>query len=175
MNNRAPESEGLLSGIEDTSGMTEQKSYMTKLIGGRNGNEIVEEEPGYNRQNTFAADGRKNTFSRAFTFDGDAIRSQISQPFSGLARTLTEVGNRFDPDAQFTKAVISEYRVHAQTGNEGDMPLPPGFANKADFWRLLFLVAIVSCFMGLVSAAFMNFGDEVRKLFVLVFRFLILF
>lgn len=156
-----PESESLLSGPEDIATTMSEKSYMTKLLGGRNGNELKEEDPTYARQNTFAAEGRKNTFSRAFTFDGEAIRNQISQPFSGLTRTLTEVGQRFDPDAQFTKAVIAEYTVHAASGNDGDMPLPPGFANKGDFWRMIFLVSIVACLMGLISAAFMNFGDEV--------------
>jgi hypothetical protein len=134
-----------------------EKSYNTKLL---EKNES-DETNGYDRQNTFAADGRKTTFSRAFTFDGEAIRNQITQPFSGLTRTLTEVGLKFDPDAQFTKSVIQEYVKHSESGSEGDLPLPPGFARKADFWRLLLLVAIVACIMGVLSAAFMNFGDEV--------------
>ncbi len=138
-----------------------EKTYMTKLLGNSKP-EVVEEDNGYDRKNTFAAEGRKTTFSRAFTFDGEALRSQISQPFSGLTRTLTEVGLKFDPDAQFTKAVINEYIKNSETGHEGDIPLPPGFARKTDFWRLLLLVAIVASIMGIVSAAFMNFGDEVK-------------
>ncbi len=142
--------------------MAQEKPYMTKLLGK---NEVVEDDSNdYNRKNTFAADGRKTTFSRAFTFDGEALRT-ISQPFSGLTRTLTEVGLKFDPDAQFTKSVIQEYVKHSEAGgHEGDIPLPPGFARKADFWRLLLLVAIVASIMGIVSAAFMNFGDEVSPL-----------
>ena len=138
--------------------MAAEKTYMTKLLGKA---EVPEEDLGYDRKNTFAAEGRKTTFSRAFTFDGEALRNQIAQPFSGLTRTLTEVGLKFDPDAQFTKSVIKEYVKYSETGHEGDIPLPPGFARKADFWRLLVLVAIVACIMGVVSAAFMNFGDEV--------------
>ncbi len=115
------------------------------------------------RKTTFAGDARRSSLSRAFTFDGAAIRQTVSQPFEGLTRTLTEVGNRFDPDAKFTKAVISDYKRVAEEGNEGDIPLPPGFARKYKFWKLIFFGALVATFMGVASAAFLNFGDEVPK------------
>jgi hypothetical protein len=118
---------------------------------------------GYETRTTFAEGyGRKSTFSRAFTFDGDAIRQSMAQPFTGLTRTLTEVGQRFDPDAQFTKAVIKEYVKHAESGIQGDVPLPPGFARKSEFWKILLLSGTVACFMGVAAAGFMNFVDEVN-------------
>lgn len=136
---------------------TSKSSLKTKLI-----SKTDEENGGLDRKTTFADQpGRKNTFSRAFTFDGEALRAAVQQPFSGLTRTLTEVGNRFDPDAQFTKAVIKEYVKHAESGNDGDLPLPPGFARKPAFWKMIFLSGLVAAFMGVASAAFMNFGDEV--------------
>ncbi len=116
----------------------------------------------YETRTTFAEGyGRKSTFTRAFTFDGDAIRQSMAQPFSGLTRTLTEVGQRFDPDAQFTKAVIKEFVKHRESGIQGDVPLPPGFARKSQFWKIVFLAGSVACFMGLAAAGFMNFVDKV--------------
>ncbi len=85
----------------------------------------------------------------------------MAQPFSGITRTLTQVGERFDPDAQFTKAVIQEYVKHAESGNLGDVPLPPGFARKTEFWKVIMLSGAMACFMGLAGAGFMNLIDKV--------------
>ncbi len=117
----------------------------------------------YETRTTFAEGyARKSTFSRAFTFDAEAVQKSLAQPFTGLTRTLTEVGNRFDPDAQFTKAVIKEYVKHRESGFQGDVPLPPGFARKSEFWKVIFLSGCVACFMGLAAAGFMNLVDKVR-------------
>ncbi len=118
---------------------------------------------GYDTRTTFAVGySRKSTFSHAFTFDGDAIRQSMAQPIAGLSRTLTEVGQRFDPDAQFTKAVIKEYVKHSESGIQGDVPLPPGFARKSEFWKVLLLSGAVASFMGVAAAGFMNFVDMVH-------------
>lgn len=133
--------------------------------------ETVNYNMDYDRKTTFAGGdrdttySRRNTFSRAFTFDGNAIRQSVAQPFEGLARTLTEVGNRIDPDAKFTKAVIAEYSRVDKEGNEGDVPLPSGFARKFKFWKLMFFAGLVACVMGVICAIFMNIGDEVNLLY----------
>lgn len=115
------------------------------------------------RVNTFADEGinRQYTFSRAFTFDGAALQRHISQPFDGLARTLTTVGNHFDPDAKFTNQIVQEITAVQSQGNEGDIPVSPGFARTKKFWRLIFYTVLVSAFMGVATAAFMNFSDQV--------------
>ena len=117
------------------------------------------------RKTTFATDNpRRTSLARAFTFDGAALQQTVAQPFVGLQRTLTEVGNRIDPDAKFTKAVISDYRRVDEEGNDGDVPLPSGFARKWKFWKSIFWGGLVATFMGVASAAFMNFTDEVSIL-----------
>jgi hypothetical protein len=119
------------------------------------------------RKTTFANDNpRRNTFSRAFTFDGAALAQTVAKPLEGLQRTLTEVGNRLDPDAKFTKSVLNDYRRVENEGNDGDVPLPKGFARQYKFWKLIFWGGIVACFMGVASAAFMNFADEVKMNFL---------
>jgi hypothetical protein len=116
----------------------------------------------YDRKTTFAEGiARKQTFSRAFTFDGAHIRDGIAQPIAGLTRTLTEVGNRFDPDAKFTRALIADYAHVAKEGNEGDIPFPDGFANTLIFWKVIFYTVCVAILMAVVAAGFMNFVDEV--------------
>lgn len=118
----------------------------------------------YNRQTTFA-DGmaRKSTFSRAFTFDGAYIREGLAQPLAGITRTLTEVGNRFDPDAKFTKEVVKQYNIVSEEGNSGDIPFPDGFLGTSGFLKVMFFVCLVSCIMGVVAAGFMNFVDQIPK------------
>lgn len=132
---------------------------------GRNGQNVD-----LNRVNTFADDGgmggRTYTFSRAFTFDGAALQRHVSQPFEGLARTITTVGQRFDPDAQFTNAVIADLKTINAKGNEGDVPVSPGFARTWVFWKVIVFTAALSAFMGVATAAFMNFADQVRILSV---------
>eukprot|EP00981_Chlorochromonas_danica_P009936 scaffold2913_cov181-Ochromonas_danica.AAC.30 len=118
----------------------------------------------YDRRTTFAERvARKSTFSREFTFDGAYVRDTITQPIAGLARTLTEVGNRFDPDAKFTKSVIAEYNVVSAKGNEGDIPFPDGFLNTFAFWKVMFFVMLVASIMGVIASGFMNFTDQVPR------------
>lgn len=134
-------------------------------------NLIDDPEDPYARTNTFSKKStgtngdfsRKSTFSRAFTFDTDAFAKTVSTPFEGLQRTLTEVGNRIDPDAQFTKAALNKYIEVAEQGPEGDIPLPPGFARKPPFWKLMFLNGVGAVIMGVLGAAFMNMAEEVPK------------
>eukprot|EP01033_Poteriospumella_lacustris_P006619 gene6619-4769_t len=120
------------------------------------------------RVNTFADEGinRQYTFSRAFTFDGAAIQRHVSQPFEGLARTLTSVGNRFDPDAKFTNNLLEEINTVSHRGNEGDLPISPGFARTKKFWRLIFYTVLVASFMAVAASLFMNVGDQVPKQWV---------
>jgi hypothetical protein len=128
------------------------------------------------RKTTFA-DGnpRRTSLARAFTFDGAALQQTVAKPFEGLKRTITEVGNRFDPDAKFTKAVIGDYTRIAEEGNEGDIPLPSGFARKYKFWKIVFWGAAVSCLIGVAAAAFLNFADEVSYLPAVLFFFMVSF
>jgi hypothetical protein len=106
---------------------------------------------------------RRSTFSRTLTFSPEAYHRNIVQPLEGLQRTFTEIGNRIDPDAQYTNALIDQFEANAK-GNEGDLPLQTGFARKKKFWKVIFLLTLVSGFMGLVAAGFMNATEEVRVL-----------
>lgn len=123
-------------------------------------------QPDLARVNTFADEGmnRQYTFSRAFTFDGAAIQRHVSQPFEGLARTLTSVGNHIDPDAKFTNHVLEEINSVNNRGNEGDLPVSPGFGRKRKFWRLIFYTVLVASFMGVAACLFMNVADHVRDM-----------
>ncbi|KAJ1419428.1 chloride channel, partial [Ochromonadaceae sp. CCMP2298] len=102
---------------------------------------------------------RRSTFARTLTFSPAKFA-----PLGGLQRTLTEIGNKIDPDAQYTNALIDQYQRHNE--DNGDLPLQTGFARKAKFWKLALLVTMVSSVMGLVAAAFMNVTDEIPKLWV---------
>lgn len=116
------------------------------------------------RQNTFA--DRKNTFSRTFTFDGAYIMEGLQAPIAGITRTLTDIGNAIDPDAKFTKAAIEDYSKVAVEGNEGDIPFPEGFCNTYPFLQVAFWTLLVAGVMGVATAGFMNFVDEVSDLHV---------
>lgn len=118
------------------------------------------------RKTTFAdaSMNRKSTFNRAFTFDGQALQS-MTEPIRGITRTLT---NYIDPDAVMTKKMISTYSTVANQGNEGDVPLPPGFARRLNFWKLVFVSGLIAVFMGLASSIFMNFTDKVRIIKVII-------
>jgi hypothetical protein len=104
---------------------------------------------------------RRSTFSRTLTFSPETYHRAVVQPLEGLQRTFTEIGNRIDPDAQYTNALIDQYQKHAE-GNEGDLPLQTGFARKLKFWKVILLLCVVASFMGLVAAGFMNATEEVR-------------
>ena len=115
------------------------------------------------RQDTFTPPGRANTFSRSDTFGAGAEPfRRMSTGFGALTRTLTEIGNTFDPDGEFTKAVIEDYVEHAQPAQEGEMPLPAGFARKAKFWKILFLGGVCSIIIASLAALFINMVDNVR-------------
>lgn len=103
---------------------------------------------------------RRSTFSRTLTFSPETYHRAVVQPLEGLQRTFTEIGNRIDPDAQYTNALIDQYQKHSE-GNEGDLPLQTGFARKAKFWKVILLLCVLSSFMGLVAAGFMNAVEEV--------------
>lgn len=127
---------------------------------------LLDDGPDLARKTTFADNPRRTSLARAFTFDGTALQQTVAKPLEGLKRTITEVGNKIDPDAKFTKAVISDYRRIDEEGNEGDLPLPPGFARKWKFWKIVFWGGLCATFMGVASAAFLNFGDEVSSFFI---------
>lgn len=103
---------------------------------------------------------RRSTFSRTLTFSPETYHRAVVQPLEGLQRTFTEIGNRIDPDAQYTNALIDQYQKHSQ-GNEGDLPLQTGFARKLKFWKVALLLTVIASFMGLVAAGFMNATEEV--------------
>jgi hypothetical protein len=103
------------------------------------------------RENTFS---RKSTFNRTFTTDG------------GLTRTFTEqVMKSFDPDEQYTRSIITEYIKMSEKGNEGDIPLPAGFANKPEFWKLMFIAGSFGAVMAFVGIAFITFTDNVSFIY----------
>jgi hypothetical protein len=146
---------------------------------------LLDDQASFSRKSTFAVEdnnpiSRRSTFSRAFTLDGAAIQRTITQPFEGLSRTLTEVHHRFDPDAQFTNAIIQNYTKHAESGLDGDVPLPPGFARKPAFYKMLFLIGISSSIIAIICLAFMNIIDKAKisfyffSLFFFFFFFLAL-
>jgi hypothetical protein len=108
---------------------------------------------------------RRTTFSRTLTFTPEAYQRAIVQPLEGLQRTFTEIGNRLDPDAQYTNALIDQYQKN-NSGNEGDLPLQTGFARKSKFWKVVLLLTAVSAFMGLVAAGFMNATEKVCSQFL---------
>lgn len=143
-----------------------------KLIPADNASTAPAVNPNLERVNTFADEGinRQYTFSRAFTFDGAALQRHVSTPFEGLARTFTSVGNRFDPDAKFTNNLIDEINTVNNKGNEGDLPISPGFARKRKFWRLIFYTMLLSAFMAVAASLFMNVADQVReRIFFILF------
>ena len=124
------------------------------------------------RTDTFTPAERKNTFrndtfgpgagpDRSNTFDPSATTRQ-STTFGALTRTLTEIGQAFDPDGEFTKAVIEDYVEHGNPAQPGELPLPAGFARKAKFWKTVFIGGILAVLIGSLAALFSNTTDNVR-------------
>lgn len=127
-----------------------------------------EDDQLYTRKSTFGQDSnysRKNTFARGYTFDAafDTVTQPIEDLGTNISRKISDVGNRLDPDALFTKSVIREYVKHNEEGNEGDLPLPTGFARKKKFWKLIILVSLIAAFIGLAACGFMNFVDKIPE------------
>jgi hypothetical protein len=147
----------------------EEPGYMTQLLR----NPMHKDQPDAERNTLGGKDDfvRRSTFSRTLTFSPETYHRAVVQPLEGLQRTFTEIGNRIDPDAQYTNALIDQYQKHSE-GNEGDLPLQTGFARKKKFWKVIVLLTIISSFMGLVAAGFMNATEEVIIQAVYIFRFL---
>lgn len=137
---------------------------------------------GIQRNDTFTGgSSRLNSSERKVTFDGAAPSgggataagggprrtSSGRFTFDGLTRTLTQMSNVFDPDGEFTKAVIDSYVKNADEAQQGDMPLPTGFARKAAFWKVAFLAGCLSIVIAVVAAAFVNMIDEVNMICLL--------
>jgi hypothetical protein len=123
------------------------------------------DEDGLDRKTTFTDYDRKNTFTRAFTFDGGVLKSQATNQFEGITSKTTENGGSsyVDPDAKFTKFMIADLDSFAGKGNEGDIPFPPGFGRKVKFWKLLLLSGLLAMFTGFMCCVFLNFTDEIPK------------
>ena len=139
-----------------------EPGYMTQLLKNPMHTKEVEggggERPTLGNKDDFV---RRSTFSRTMTFSPEAYHRNVTAPLEGLQRTFTEIGNRIDPDAQYTNALMETY-VKAGEGGEGDLPLQTGFARKKKFWKVMLLVTIIAGFMGLVAAGFMNATQKVR-------------
>ena len=105
---------------------------------------------------------RNSTFSRMYTFDesGKNVHiinrslSNMVEPMNALTRTMSNVGQHFDPDLEMTKNLISDLNKHASTGNEGDVPEPPSFARHVEFWKMFLLNGVVACIMGVIGAGY---------------------
>lgn len=113
------------------------------------------------RTDTFA---RNDTFgpagvNRAQTFDQTNPR-RMSSRFGGITRTLT---NAFDPDGEFTKKAIENYVEHGSPAQEGELPLPAGFARKAKFWKIVFLGSVLGIFIALAASLFVNMIDNIPE------------
>lgn len=133
---------------------------MTSLLKNpMHGGDEPDSRPTLGNKDDFA---RRSTFSRALTFSPEAYNRVVVQPLEGLQRTFTEIGNRIDPDAVYTTALLDQYQKHSE-GNEGDLPLQTGFARKKKFWKVVLLLTICSSFMGLVAAGFLNATEEVMS------------
>ena len=151
----------------------EETSYMTQLLKNPMHTQEGGERPtlANNREDSFV---RRSTFSRTLTFSPETYHRAVVQPLEGLQRTFTELGNRIDPDAQYTNALIDQYQKHSE-GNEGDLPLQTGFARKAKFWKVVLLLTVVASFMGLVAAGFMNCTEEVRRCALFCITYVLLY
>jgi len=112
----------------------------------------------YERANTFG-------FRRNSTFNGNLPYARTLSNFGQeIGRKLSEVGQKFDPDAQFTKAIIEDYVKFSRTGVEGDVPLPTGFARKAMFWKMVLVSGFVAAVMAVVACGFINIIDNVPEM-----------
>lgn len=143
----------------------EEVGYMTQLLKNPMHTEQDADRNTLGNKDDFV---RRSTFSRTLTFSPETYHRAVVQPLEGLQRTFTEIGNRIDPDAQYTNALIDQYQKHSE-GNEGDLPLQTGFARKAKFWKMVLLLTVLASFMGLVAAGFMNATQEVRALLTVMF------
>lgn len=144
----------------------EEVGYMTQLLKNPMHTEQDADRNTLGNKDDFV---RRSTFSRTLTFSPETYHRAVVQPLEGLQRTFTEIGNRIDPDAQYTNALIDQYQKHSE-GNEGDLPLQTGFARKAKFWKMVLLLTVLASFMGLVAAGFMNATQEVRSLLVFMMQ-----
>ena len=53
-----------------------------------------------------------------------------------------------------------------KAGPQGDVPLPQGFANTTNFWKVLFFAVVIGLFMGTLGECFLNIVDEAPKQWV---------
>ena len=98
---------------------------------------------------------RQTTFTRGFT-------RETTFTFA-FAETL---GLNFDDDQAWTNRLITEYIKVEDNSREGDVPLPAAFAQERRFWKVMLIVGVIGCVMGLAGSGFMNTADYVPKLWV---------
>ena len=103
----------------------------------------------FRRNDSEAGFRRNSTFSRMYTFDGQGKPEHVLNrtlsnmayldPVNLLTRTMSSVGQTFDPDGEMTKNLLSNINKAAEDGHEGDVPEPPAFARKIEFWKMMLL------------------------------------
>lgn len=104
------------------------------------------------RKNTVDEDySRRNTFSRAFTFDTGILK-----------RTLTQtLGIDPESDEAWTKSIMETYKQAASKGVQGDMPEPAEFARDKEFWINMLCTGILSAILGFAALFYLNFTEKV--------------
>ena len=96
---------------------------------------------------------RTLTFTRALTFDTSAMKRNLSVTF----------GFDIDSDEAWTKNLLDTYYLAANTGVEGDIPIPADFARNREFWKAFVIAVFMGGFIGVAALGFLNFADRVRK------------
>ena len=95
---------------------------------------------------------RTLTFSRALTFDTTHLKRNLTLTF----------GFDIESDEAWTKSLLDSYHRAANTGVEGDIPIPADFMRNREFWKTLIIAGINGTFIGLFALGFLNFADRVR-------------
>lgn len=98
---------------------------------------------------------RTLTFTRALTFsDTSAMKRNLSLTF----------GFDIDSDEAWTKNLLETYYLAANTGVEGDIPIPADFARNYEFWKAFIVATLNGAFIGLVALGFLNFSDRIPRI-----------
>lgn len=126
-----------------------------------------------------------STLHRANTMDinRSSMADESSDPSPANRRSSTTFGRRFSRaislipgwgprtndgansdniDEEWTRAYLLEFNAAKNfSGMNGDIPPPVAFAKNPEFWKTMFVMGVISGFIGLAGLGFLNAVDTV--------------
>jgi H+/Cl- antiporter ClcA len=72
----------------------------------------------------------------------------------------------FKSEEAVMRQLIEEYKVVAEKGPEGDVPIPEGFGSRPVFWKVVIIASLIGMFLGVAAVGILNCATEIPKIWI---------